>query len=65
MFFAILGVVSVEIGVVIGFMLYGFSDLRTEIRAIWNEVIGIRERLTRIETSLGLAPITKEDKKAS
>jgi hypothetical protein len=31
------------------------SEFRSELRAIWNEIILIRERLTRIETQMGLA----------
>jgi hypothetical protein len=37
------------------------SEFRSELRAIWNEIILIRERLTRIETTLGLAPIAKQE----
>jgi hypothetical protein len=39
-----------------------FSELRAEIRGIWSETTNIRERMARIETTLGLPSEPKKEK---
>jgi hypothetical protein len=61
LFFSIIGVVAVELGAVLGVvlavMLHMFNNLQTEMRNLRADMVNIRERLTVIETSLGM---TKE-----